>query len=89
MLQILPITLAQVKAGNTSENLQNEIRKLIYYLYRAKEITKKVYNNVMNSIKLQNIMDTIFMNSINSEASDPHRLLLNLTGKINLKRSDK
>ena len=89
MLQILPITLAQVKAGNTSENLQNEIRKLIHYLYRAKEITKKVYNNVMNSIKLQNIMDTIFMNSINSEASDPHRLLLNLTGKINLKRSDK
>ena len=89
MLQILPITLAQVKAGNTSENLQNEIRKLIHYLYRAKEITKKVYNNVMNSIKLQNIMDTIFMNSKNSEASDPHRLLLNLTGKINLKRSDK
>ena len=89
MLQILPITLAQVKPGNTSENLQNEIRKLIHYLYRAKEITKKVYNNVMNSIKLQNIMDTIFMNSINSEASDPHRLLLNLTGKINLKRSDK
>ena len=43
----------------------------------------------MNSIKLQNIMDTIFMNPKNSKASDPHRLLLNLTGKINLKRSDK
>ena len=34
-------------------------------------------------------MDTIFMNSQNSEASDPHKLLLNLTDKVNLKRSDK
>ena len=34
-------------------------------------------------------MDTIFMNSKNSETSDPHKLLLNLTGKINLKKSDK
>ena len=52
MLQRLPIALAQVKAGNTSENLLNEIRKIIYSLYRAKEITKKVYNNIMNSVKL-------------------------------------
>ena len=42
----------QIKAGNTSENLLNEIRQIIYSLYRAKEITKKVYNNIMNSIKL-------------------------------------
>ena len=41
MLQRLPITLAQVKLGNTSENLLNEIRRIIYSLYRAKEITKK------------------------------------------------
>ena len=41
MLQRLPITLGQVKAGNTSENLLNEIRKIIYSLHRAKEITKK------------------------------------------------
>ena len=34
-------------------------------------------------------MDTIFMNSENSKTSDPHRLLLNLTDKINLRRSDK
>ena len=53
MLQRLLIALAQVKAGNTSENLQNGIRQTIYYyLYWAKEITKKVYNNIMNSIKL-------------------------------------
>ena len=52
MFQRLPITLAQVKEGNTFENLLNEIRQIIYSLYRAKEITKKVYNNIMNSIKL-------------------------------------
>ena len=52
MLQRLPIAPAQVKAGNTSENLLNEIRQTIYSLYQAKEITKKVYNNIMNSMKL-------------------------------------
>ena len=41
MLQRLPIALAQVKDGNTSEKLLNEILQIIYYLYRAKEITKK------------------------------------------------
>ena len=43
----------------------------------------------MNSIKLWNRIDNIFMNSDNSKTSDPHRLLLNLTDEINLKRSDK
>ena len=47
MLQILAIALAQVKAGKTSENLLNEIRQVIYFLYRAKEITKNVYDNVI------------------------------------------
>ena len=42
MLQRLPIALAQVKAANTSKNLPNKIRQIIYYLHRAKEITKKV-----------------------------------------------
>ena len=51
MLQRLPIALAQVKAGNTSENLLNEIRQIIYFLYFTIEITKNVYNNIMNSIK--------------------------------------
>ena len=60
MPQKLPITIAQVKAGNISEKLLNEIRQIIYSLHRANEITKKVYNNKMNSIKLQNRMDTIF-----------------------------
>ena len=42
MLQRLPIALARVKVGNTSENLLNEIRQIIHSLYRANEITKKV-----------------------------------------------
>ena len=50
MLQGLPIVLAQVKAGNTSENLLNEIRQIVYSLYRAKEVTKKLYNNIIKSI---------------------------------------
>ena len=45
MLKRLPIALAQVKAGNNSESLLNEIRQIVYSLYRSKEITKKVYNN--------------------------------------------
>ena len=52
MLQRLPIALAQVKGGITSENLLNEIRQIIYSLYRAKEITKNVCNNIMNSIRV-------------------------------------
>ena len=52
ILQRLPIALAQVKAGNTSENVLNEVSQIIYSLYQTKEITKKVYNNIMNSIKL-------------------------------------
>ena len=43
----------------------------------------------MNLIKLCNRMDTIFMSSEDSTTSDPHRLLLNLSNKMNLKRSDK
>ena len=50
MLQRLPIALAQVKAGNNSENLLNEIRQIIYSLYQSKEITKKVYNYLIESL---------------------------------------
>ena len=51
MIQRLPIALAQVKSCNLSENLKNEIRQIIYYLYWTKQITEKVYNNMMHSIK--------------------------------------
>ena len=52
MLKRLPIALAQVKAGNNSESLLNEIRQIVYSLYRPKGITKKVYNNIIKSIKV-------------------------------------
>ena len=52
MLQRLPMALTQVKAGDTSENVLNEIRQIIPSWYRAKEITEKVYNNIMNSVKV-------------------------------------
>ena len=70
MLQRLPIALAHVKAGNKSENLLKEIRQIVYSLYQSKEITKKVYSNLIKSIK---------MNSENSKTSKSHVLILNLT----------
>ena len=51
MFQRLPIDLAQAKAGKNSENLLDEIRQIVYSLYQSKEITKKVYNNIIKSIK--------------------------------------
>ena len=50
MLQRLPIALAQVKAGNNSKNLLNEIRKIVCSLYGSKEITKKLCNNIIKTI---------------------------------------
>ena len=47
MLQRLPIALAQLKGDNTSENLLNEIQKIILYIEQ-----KKVYNSIMNSIQI-------------------------------------
>ena len=52
MPERLSIALAQIKAGNTSEDLLNEIRQIIYSLYQEKEITNKVYDTIMNLIKL-------------------------------------
>ena len=51
MLQRLPIALAQVKAGNNSESLLTEIKEIVYSLYQLKQITKKVYNNIIKSIQ--------------------------------------
>ena len=52
MLQRLPIALAQVEAGNNSESLLNEIRQTVYSLYQLKQITKKVYINIIKSINI-------------------------------------
>ena len=47
MLSRLPITLSQLKAGNNSEKLKNEIRQLVYSLYRLKNMTKQLCNNLI------------------------------------------
>ena len=52
MLQRLPIELAQVKVRNLSEDILNEMHQVMYSLFRAKEITQKVYNSIINSTKL-------------------------------------
>ena len=49
-LRRLPITLSQLKAGNNSEKLKNEIRQLLYSLYRSKKLTKQIYKSLINNI---------------------------------------
>ena len=50
MLSRLPITLVQLKAGNNSEKLKNEIRQLLYSLYRSKKLTKQLYKSLIDII---------------------------------------
>ena len=52
MIQRMPIALAQIKSDNNSGSLLNEIRQTVDCLYESKEITKKVYNNIIKSIKV-------------------------------------
>ena len=72
MLIRFPISLAQLKAGNNSEKLKNEIRQLqlLYSLYRSKrKLTKQLYKILVDIIEN---METIFMNTENSKTSEPH-----------------
>ena len=50
MLSRLPITLAQLKSGNNSEKLKNEIRQILYSLYRSKKLTKQLYKSLVDII---------------------------------------
>ena len=50
MITRLPILLAQLKAGSDSEKLKNEIRQIVYSLYRSKNLSKTVYNNLINAM---------------------------------------
>ena len=50
MLSRLPISLAQLKTGNNSENLKNEIRQILYSLYRSKNLTKQFYKSLIDTI---------------------------------------
>ena len=51
MLSRLPITLAQLKAGNNSQKFINEIRQLLYSLYRSKKLTKTIYNHLIKAVQ--------------------------------------
>ena len=51
MLNHLPILLAQIQAGNNYKSLKNELRQILYSLYRSKVLTKTVYNNLIKSIR--------------------------------------
>ena len=51
LLSRLPILLAQIKAGNNSYKLKNEIRQILYLFYQPKEITRKVYSNLIKSLQ--------------------------------------
>ena len=50
MLSRLPITLAQLKAGNNSQKFINEIRQLLYSLYRSKKLTKTIYSHLIKAV---------------------------------------
>ena len=50
MVSRLPVTLAQLKAGNNSEKLKNEIRQRLYSLYRSKKLTKQIYKSLIDVI---------------------------------------
>ena len=64
--KVKDVVRTQVKEGNTSENLLNEIRQIIFSLYREKKISKKLRNSIMNSISVETKW-----NSKTNEASDP------------------
>ena len=51
MFNRLPILLTQIEAGNNSNKLKNEIRQILYSLYRSKILTKTVYHNLIKSIR--------------------------------------
>ena len=61
MLQRLPIALEQVRAGNNSESLLNEIRQFVYSLYQSKQITAKVYNNIIQNISQYKYKDGYYI----------------------------
>ena len=76
ILSRLPITLVQLKAGINSEELKNEIRQLLYFLYLSKKLTKKIYNNLIIIIQK---METIFMKTENSNTDKSYPFRLNLS----------
>ena len=92
MLNRLPILLAQIEAGNNSKSLKNELRQILYSLYRSKVLTKTVYNNLIKLYVHSTIfikMETFFMNSKNSKSNKPNRFKYDLIDKLDLKNPNK
>ena len=92
MLNRLLILLAQIKAGNNSNSLKNEIRQILYLLYRSEVLTKTVYNNLIKSIHSEQYiykMETFFMNTKNSKTNEPNRFKYDLIDKLDLKNPNK
>ena len=85
MLNRLPIALAQLQAGNNFNKLKNEIRQLLYSLYRSKNMTEQIYKSWYYLKR----METLFMNTENSKTNEPHRFKLDLADKLNLKSPNK
>ena len=50
MLQRLPIALAEVKTGSNSQSILNKIRQIVFFVHQSKQITKKLYNDIIKSI---------------------------------------
>ena len=73
------------KPNKIIDIVKNEIRQLLYSLYRSKKLTKTIYNHLINTLK----MERIFMNTENSITIKPHRFRLSLVDKLNLKDSNK
>ena len=73
MLSRLPIFLAQLKAGDNSQKLINEIRQLLHSLYHSKKINQ---DNLQSFNQRYLKMKTTFMNTENSETNEPHRFRL-------------
>ena len=71
MLSRLPVSLTQLKAGNNSEKLKNEIRQLFFSLYRSQKLPKQLYKCLIDTILN---MESIFMNSENSKTSESRNL---------------
>ena len=87
MLNRLPIAFAQLQAGNNSNKLKNEIRQLLYSLFRSKNMTEQIYKSLIGIIYKE--METIFMNTENSKTNEPHRFKLDLADKLTLTNPNK
>ena len=77
LLSKLPISLAQLRAGNNSGKPKNEIRQLLHSLNCSNKLTKTIYSSLKKA--------TVFMNTDYSKSTEPHRFRLTLADKLNLK----